>query len=170
MLRRASLPGSEAAPKLFESEQTDTPFVLHRLPYFRRVIASGRQKQADVVQVGRGGDVLQGFELVLDKPEDRAPPVCRRVLGDKRTQIVIFKGTRLLALNVGQVHPPMIQDLTGEFPFFGGDEHRTLELRQQTTDVVEWAVRGMAGLVANLTQEVMKGQLPWSNENWRQSR
>src|SRR5215471_18726747 len=87
-----------------------------------------------------GGDVLQGFESVLDKPEDRAPPVCRRVLGDERTQIVTFMGARLLALNVSQVHTPMIQNLTGEFPFFGGDEHRALGLCQQTPDVVEWAV------------------------------
>src|SRR3954452_778323 len=88
-----------------------------------------------------GSDMLQGFEPILDKPEDWAPPVCRRVLGDERTQIVTFMGARLLALNVGQVYTPMIQDLTGEFPFFGGDEHRTGGLSEQTPNVVEWAVR-----------------------------
>src|SRR5215470_20249628 len=102
MLRRTSLPGSKAAPKLFESEQTDTPFVLHRCPHFRRVIAPGCQKQTDVVQIGMGGDVLQSFEPVLNKPEDWAPPVCRRVLGDERTQIVTFMGASLLALNIRQ--------------------------------------------------------------------
>ena len=61
-----------------------------------------------------GGDVLQGFEPVLDKPEDRAPPVCGRVLGYERTQVVTFMGACLLPLYVSQVHPPMIQDLTGE--------------------------------------------------------
>src|SRR5690349_15210889 len=91
-----------------------------------------------------GGDVLQGFESVLDKPEDWASPVYRRVQGDERTQIVTFMGARLLALNIGQVHTPMIQNLTGEFPFFGGDEHRTLGLSQQTPDLVQRAVRDIA--------------------------
>src|SRR5262249_56766924 len=87
-----------------------------------------------------GGDVLQGFEPILDKPEDRAPPVCRRVLGDEGAQIVTFMGARLLPLNVSQLYTPMLQDPTGEFPFFGGDEHGALGLSQQTPDLVKGAV------------------------------
>src|SRR5262249_13212344 len=87
-----------------------------------------------------GGNVLQGFEPILDKPEDWAPPVCRRVLGDEGTQIVTFMSARFLPLNVGQVYAPMLQDLTGEFPFFGSDEHSALGLSQQTPDLVEGAV------------------------------
>src|SRR5262249_59804083 len=104
----------ESTAKRLEAEQTDTPMVLHRRPDGRRVIAPVRQKEADVVQIGMGGDVLQGFEPVLDKPEDRTPPVCHRVLGDESAQIVTFMGARLLALNVSQVYAPMLQDLTCE--------------------------------------------------------
>src|SRR5262252_3177997 len=91
-----------------------------------------------------GGDMLQSFEPVLDKPEDRAPPVCRHVLGDEGAQIVTFMGACFLPLNVGQVYAPMLQDLTREFPFFGGDEHGAFGLSQQTPDVVEWAVWDVA--------------------------
>src|SRR5215216_4940833 len=41
-LHYASPPGGEAAPKLLEPEQADTPMVLHRRPHFRCVITPGR--------------------------------------------------------------------------------------------------------------------------------
>src|SRR5689334_18692989 len=53
-------------------------------------------------------------------------------------------GASFLALNVGQMHTPMVQDLAGKLSFFGGDEHCIFGLSQQTTYVVEWAVWDVA--------------------------
>src|SRR5262245_61149604 len=131
-------------PKLLECEQADSPIVLYRGPYPRCVVAPGRQEQADVVQIAMGGDVLQGFESVLDEPQGRALPVCRCILGNQGAQVVTLMGARLLALDVGDVHAPMVQDLTGELPFFGGDEYGALRLGQQAAHVVERAIWGVA--------------------------
>ena len=76
-----SLPGGTTTLKLCECEETDTPVVLHGRPYVRRVVAPGCQEQANIVQVGMGGDVLQGLQVVLDKPQSGVSPVYLFILG-----------------------------------------------------------------------------------------
>ena len=70
-----SEPRRKALPEPIESEQADTSATLHRGPCLRGVIAPIGQEEADVRQIGVGGDVLERLKPVFDEPQTWPPSI-----------------------------------------------------------------------------------------------
>src|SRR5262249_41908118 len=108
-----SEPGRQASPELVQLEQPDPAAVARGGSCLRRVVAPGSQDQPDVPEIGMRGDVLERLQPVLDEPERRAPPARSLKLGDERAQVLALVDARFLALDVGQLDMPAIQDQAG---------------------------------------------------------
>src|SRR6266545_4488815 len=67
----------------------------------------------------------------------------RRRVGDEGAEVLTRVDSSLLALDVGQLHPPVVENLASELPFLGRDQHRTLRLGHQTAYLLERTVRGV---------------------------
>src|SRR5215467_6229800 len=137
-------PSGEAAPELVELEQPHALARLRSRPRFRRVVAPRGEEEAHVLEVGMRGHVLQRREAALDEPHTRATAVRRRIGSDERAQVVALVRARLLALDVRELHAPVVQDKPGELPFLGGDEYRALRLADEPTQFVEAAIGHVA--------------------------
>src|SRR5262250_1200901 len=137
-------PSGEAAPELVELEELHALARLRPRPGLRRVVAPRGEEEAHVLEVGMRGHVLQRLEAVLDEPHARATAVRRRVGGDERAQVVALVRARLLALDVRELHAPVVQDEPGKLSFLGGDEYRALRLAHEPAQLVEAAVGHVA--------------------------
>src|SRR6266542_4478369 len=85
---RASGPCRHALPELIQLEQPHPAARLGRRSRLGSVVTPGGQIEADVLEVGMGGDMLQGLEPILDEPDARAPALRLGVGADQRPQVV----------------------------------------------------------------------------------
>src|SRR5262245_31401821 len=138
--RKLSRPRPDTPPKLIKLEQAHPLACARRRPCLSCVVAPRRQVESDVLEILVGRDVLERLEAILDEPDAWASTAGFRIRVDQRSQVVTLVRPGLLALDVRQLHAPLLQDEPGEFAFLGGHENASLGLADQPAELIERTV------------------------------